>query len=216
MTLPLNKITLVFADDQPVARAGIQKILSQADDIEIIGEAQDGYEAQQMVAALRPRILLLDLKMPGPHPAELNRWVRENFPDTMTLVLTAHDCDQYLAGMIDSGTAAYLTKSDSESNLIEAIRRAARGVIYFEEEQTTRAQRWRKEVGDKWLRLSEREREVLKLITHGEDNKTIASALSIGVKTVECHITSILSKLELNSRQKAASWMSKNYPDELA
>ena len=128
MTPPLNKITLIFADDEPVARAGIRKILSQADDIEIIGEAQDGYEAQKMVAALRPRILLLDLKMPGPRPAELDRWVRENFPDTLTLVLTAHDRDQHLAGMIDSGAAAYLTKSDSESKLIEAIRRAARGV----------------------------------------------------------------------------------------
>lgn len=215
MTPPLNKITLIFADDEPVARAGIRKILSQADDIEIVGEAQDGYEAQKMVAILHPLILLLDLKMPGPRPAELDRWVRENFPDTMVLVLTAHDRDQYLAGMIDSGAAAYLTKSDSESKLIEAIRRAAGGVIYFEEEQITRAERWNKEVGAKWIKLTEREREILRLIARGEDNNSIACALSITAKTVECHITSVLKKLEVNSRLKAASWMSINYPDEI-
>lgn len=215
MTIPSNKITLIIADDEPVARSGIRSILSQADDIEVIGEAQDGYEAQQMVAELRPRILLLDLRMPGPRPAELEKWVRENYPETDTLVLTAHDRDAYLADMMSAGVAGYITKGASEDRLIGAIRRAAQGTIYFDEEQISRAAHWNEEAGNKWKKLTEREREVLRHMAQGTDNKAIASALSITAKTVECHVTSILKKLELKSRQKAAAWMSANFPDEM-
>jgi len=90
-------ITLVLADDHPVAREGVRGMLARAPDIRIIGEAQDGNEAMGLVASLQPRILLLDLKMPRIPSFEVERWVRENHPETVTLVLTAHDRDVYLA-----------------------------------------------------------------------------------------------------------------------
>ncbi|OIN88311.1 MAG: hypothetical protein AUJ21_11145 [Anaerolineae bacterium CG1_02_58_13] len=210
-----TKITLLLADDEPVARAGIRSILLQAGDIEIIGEAQDGFEVQRMVAELRPRILLLDLRMPGPRPHELEKWMRENYPETVTLVLTAHDRDTHLARMMEAGVAGYLTKDVTEDTLIDRIRSTAQGTIHFDEEQTARAARWNEEVGKKWESLSEREREVLKLLALGAQNRFIASELSITAKTVESHVTSILKKLELKSRQKAAAWMSANFPDEV-
>ena len=215
MTASGKKIRLILADDEPVARAGIRAILSQANDIEVVGEAQDGFEAQRMVAELRPRILLLDLKMPGPRPAELEKWVRENYPETDTLVLTAHDRDAYLVDMMSAGVAGYLTKSASDIQLIDAIRRTAQGTIYFDEEQISRAAHWNEEAGNKWKKLTEREREVLRHMAQGTDNKAIASTLSITAKTVEYHITHILEKLGVDSRQQAAVWMTANFPDEV-
>ncbi|PIV28800.1 MAG: DNA-binding response regulator [Anaerolineae bacterium CG03_land_8_20_14_0_80_58_20] len=215
MTASGKKIRLILADDEPVARAGIRAILSQANDIEVIGEAQDGFEAKRMVAELRPRILLLDLRMPGPRPAELEKWVRENYPETVALVLTAHDRDAYLANMIDAGVSGYLTKSASDFQLIDALRRTAQGTIYFDEEQISRAAHWNEEVGNKWKKLTEREREVLQLLAQGADNKAIASELSITARTVESHVAHILAELEVDSRQKAALWMVANFPDEM-
>lgn len=92
-------ITMLIADDHSVARAGIRRILEEDPSLEIVGEAEDGHEARKMVDELRPDVLLLDLKMPGPRPAEIERWVRTNYPDIVTLVLTAHDRDIYLAEM---------------------------------------------------------------------------------------------------------------------
>src|SRR5574341_1469328 len=122
-------ISLLLTDDDPIVRAGIRAVLSKATDIKIVGEARDGFEAQQLVGRLRPKILLLDLKMPGLSAAELEKWVRENYPDTITLVLTAHDRDAHLAGMMEAGAAGYMSKGESAERLIGAIRRAAQGEI---------------------------------------------------------------------------------------
>ncbi len=210
---PKRRITLVLADDEPVVRAGLCTLLSQSGEIEVIGEAQDGFETQRLVAELHPQILLLDLKMPGPRPAELERWVRENHPKTVTLILTAHDRDAYLAGMMDAGAAGYLSKNASADRLVNAIRRAAQGTIIFDEEQISRAARWKENVSQKWESLSERERQVLRLVGCGEHNQTIAASLCITPKAVEKHLTSIYRKLGLNSRGEAIIWWEKNGGD---
>ena len=211
MIKPPDKITLLLADDDPIARAGIRSLLSQA----VIGEAQDGFEAQRLVAELRPRILLLDLKMPGPRPAELEKWVRENYPYTDTLVLTSHDRNAYLTSMMDSGAAGYLSKGESADQLISAIRRAAQGEIIFDDSQISRADDWRKEVGEKLNRLTPKEKRVLELLAQGLDSKSIADSLDISVKTVSYHITNLLSKLNVSSRQEATIWALKHLSDDL-
>src|SRR5215211_5398811 len=114
-------ITVLLADDHPVAREGVRRILANAADISIVGEAQNGKEVKELVAKLHPTILLLDLIMPETSPFEIEKWVRENYPETGTLVLTAHDRDYYLAGMINAGVAGYLDKSERAENLIAAI-----------------------------------------------------------------------------------------------
>ncbi len=207
-------ITLVIADDHPITRTGIREILSKTDDIQIVGEAQDGFEAQKLVEQLLPQVLLLDLKMPGPRPAEIEKWVRTHHPQTNTLVLTAHDRDIYLASMIDAGAAGYLKKNETSDRLISAIRRVAGGNTLFTYDQLSRARRWREGVGKKWKELTPREREILLILAQGFDNVRIANMLNITAKTVAFHITNILGKLELNSRQEVMAWVQKNLSDD--
>lgn len=209
-------ITLVFADDHPIARAGIRAVLSAAPDIGIIGEAENGVEVQHLVAQLRPQILLLDLKMPGPPPAEIERWVRTNYPETATLVLTAHDRDEYLVEMMEAGAAGLLSKDTSGARLIGAIRRVANGEILFDNHQLGRAQRWRKAVGEKWASLNEREQQILQLLAQGIDRAEVAKPLEIVPRTVDYHIAKILKKLGVKSLKDAISWMHEHLPDSLA
>lgn len=199
-------ISVLLADDHPVTRAGIRAILEKAPDIQVVGEAQDGTEAQELVVQLYPRILLLDLQMPGPRPVEIEKWVRANCPETITLVLTAHDRDAYLADMIETA-AGFIIKGTPAENLVAAIRRAARGEILFNGEQRSRAYRWREKVGKKWDSLTERERQILIWVAKGKTDKEIAQELQIKVKTVSNHICNILNKLNIDSRIEAALWV---------
>ena len=210
-----KKITLILADDEPVVRAGIRALLSQAEDIEVIGEAENGYQVQQMVADLQPQILLLDLKMPGPRPAELERWVRENHPKTTTLVLTGHGRDALLSQMMEAGVSGYLTKDISSDALVNHIRIAAHGQNAFDPGQEEQAERWRAEVGAKWERLTDREREILKWIALGAQNRFISSEFELSEQTVKNHVSNILKKLEVDSRQQASLWMNAHFPEEL-
>jgi two-component system nitrate/nitrite response regulator NarL len=208
------KITIVIADDEEFARAGIREILLQVNDFEVIGEAKDGFEVRDLIPKLRPRILLLDYKMPGPRASEQEKWVRENYPETLVLVLTAHNRDAYLTKAMDAGMAGFLLKNENTEQLIFAIRRAAEGTVYFSDEQIERAHQWKQAVETKWESLSQREREVLHHLALGEDNKSIASSLSISLKTIEFHTTNILKKLGLGSRDEAIVWMLKHQPDD--
>ncbi len=210
-----RKITVLVSDDYPIARAGIRSILESAPDMFVIGEAQDGNEAQRLVAELHPKILLLDLKMPGSSAVEIGKWVRTNYPETITLGLTAHDRDFYLASTMDAGAAGYLTKNERGENLIAAIRRAAGGESLFTQEQLERVRLWRENAGGKWQSLTGREQKILKMLSDGSNNTDIAKAIGITPKTVAYHITNILEKLEVHSRQEAAAWVHRNLPDNL-
>ena len=202
-----DEIRVLLADDHPVTRAGMRAILEDAPDMQIVGEAKDGIEAERMVADLCPDILLLDLVMPGPRPSEIEAWVRTHYPETITLVLTAHDRDAFLADMVEAGAVGFVTKEEAPDRLVEAIRRAARGEVLFDSEQLTRARRWREEVGERWESLTEREQEVLALVAQGKSNGEIAERLCVTEKTVEKHVSNVLGKLELSSRTEAAMWV---------
>lgn len=210
-----GKISVLLADDEPVARAGIRSLLAQAEDIEVVGEAEDGFAVQQLVETLHPRILLLDLKMPGPRSADLERWVRENHPTTTTLVLTGHGRDALLSQLMDAGVAGYLTKDVTSETLVNHIRIAARGRKVFNPGQTEQAEHWKAEVGVKWESLTKREREILIWVALGAQNRFIADKFSLSEQTVKNHVTNILKKLEMDSRQHASLWMTTHFPEEL-
>ena len=194
-------ISLVLADGNSTSRAGIRAILNAAQDMKIVGEAEDGITARELVERLHPKILLLEVKMPGLRSVELEKWVHVHCPETVTLILTAYDRDVYLAEMIGAGASGYLTANEPLERLIDAIRRAAHGEKLFTKEQYDRALNWQETVGKKWAKLTEREREVLKLLMKGLDNATIAGLLVIKPKTVALHVSNILSKLDVATRQ---------------
>ena len=162
-----EKITVLLADAHPVTREGIRKILEQTADICVVGEAKDWIEAEKLVSELRPKVLILDLIMPGPRPSEIEKWVRENYPETITLILTAHDRDAYLAQMMDAGAAGYLSKNESGERLVSAIWRVVKGANIFDEQQLARARRWKNEIEIRLKSLTQREREILGLVAEG-------------------------------------------------
>lgn len=209
-----SKITILFADDEPLARAGIRGLINQANDMKIVGEAHDGFEVQELIPKLHPKILLLDYQMPGPRAYQLEKWVRENYPETTTLILTAHDRDAYLAAMIDSGVAGYLLKDEKAEQLLGAIRRAAHGEILFDQRQFARATQWREEVRNKLNQLTPRERKMLELLKSGLDNKAIAQRLEVSTKTVMYHMTNLFRKIQVKNRQEATLWAMKHLHDD--
>jgi DNA-binding NarL/FixJ family response regulator len=199
-------ITILIADDHPTWIAGVRSIIHKASDMRVVGEVEDGDQIKQKVAELQPNVLLLDLVMPHHKPAELERWVCENYPEIITLVITAHDRDAYLAGMMDAGAAGYLDKKMRANDMLAAIRRAAHGEFLFDKAQMKRARNWREDVGKKWESLSTREREVLQLLTEGDDNQKIAEMLGISINTVEKHLKNVYEKLGATSRIEAVHW----------
>jgi two-component system, NarL family, nitrate/nitrite response regulator NarL len=206
-------ITIVLADNHPVVRAGLRALLSEAPDLQIVGEAENGNEAQQLVRQLRPRILLLDLKIPGLSPTKLGKWVRAHSPETVTLALTAQNQEAYLANLIDAGFVGLLSQETSAEKLIEAVRGAAQGEILFDEQQLDQAQQWRAVAGEKWKGLSRRQKQVLQLMAQGVRKKEVVTRLEIGMSAVGFHIVGLLKKLKFKSMLDAVCWLHKYFPD---
>jgi len=208
-----QNISVLLVDDHPPIRAGIRAMIEKTSDMCVVGEAENGDEARRLLVELRPKIILLDLVMPGFSPSAFEKWARENYPETITLVLTSHDRDAYLAGMMEAGAAGYLDKSIREEGLMDAIRRAAYGENLFDEGQKLRAQRWRGDIEKKWNSLSKREREILRLLAMSATNKFISRDLQISSKTVDKHLARIYKKLAVSSRAEAALWGSEHGRD---
>ena len=214
MTVKIQKkISVLIVDDHPPLRAGVRAMLEKTSDIYVVGEAENGDEARRLLDEMRPNIILLDLKMPNFSPSVFEKWARENYPETITLVLTAHDRDAYLANMIDAGAVGFLDKETRAEQLIEAIRRAASSENLYDEMQKKRARKWHEEVETKWNSLSEREKRVLRLLVEGMSNKDISSNLCISAKTVDKHLERIYQKLEVTSRAKSVLWGTEHMGD---
>jgi len=199
-------IRVLIVDDHPLVRQGVQAMLAQAPDIEVVGEAADSTEAMALVEQLRPDVVLLDVEMPGPRAWEVEAWIRQQYPDIVGLVLSAHNRDAYLAEMMDAGVVGYLDKQLPAPQLVQAIRRAAQGECLFAVEQFRRAHRWRAEVQARWQRLSPREKEVLHALAQEASTREIAHQLRISPQTVNTHICKLIRKLEVKNRAEAVAW----------
>lgn len=208
-------ITVLLADNRPLARVGFRTLLENAPDIQIVGDSENGEETKDLVAKLQPMVLILGLKMPETPPRQLGKWMRENHPETITLAVTAYDHDAYLFEMINAGLSGVLSETEPGENLIAAIRRAVRGENLLTPEQTQRALNWNRDTGKKWESLTKRERQTLALIEEGLGNNSISERLSVNLKTTEQYVSSILKKLNVTSRYEAGLWFTKNMPKEL-
>ena len=199
-------IRVVIADDHRVVRDGLCYLLSQEPDMEVAGEAGDGRQAVNVVAATRPDVLLLDLLMPGLDGHGVLAALQQAPHRPAVVVLTSATDDEHLVRAVHVGATSYLLKSASAEDVIAAVRSAAAGTASLSPElltQFTQALR-RPAPPDPLQPLSPRERDVLRLIAQGHSNRQIARELAIGEETVKTHVRGILTKLGLQDRVQAA------------
>lgn len=199
-------LRLLLADDHAVVRSGLRMLLEAQPDFEIVGEAESGRQAVEMVKDLKPNAVLMDIQMPDLNGIEATKLIRENSPETRVLALTMHEDDHYFFEMLQAGASGYVLKRAAPDELVQAIRTVCRGEVFLyptmakrlvsdylkrsDEEEKTKA----------YSDLTDREQEVLTLIAEGLSNAEIANQLYISVKTVDRHRENIMRKLNMHSR----------------
>ena len=193
-------LRVLIADDHALVRAGVRGLLAAAPEMEVVGEAADGAEALRLTRERRPNVLVLDLNMPGLDGFEVLRRVRIEAPGVRVLVLTLDDDPRSVQRAVRDGADGYVLKDAIAQDLIAAVRRVATGGGAFDGgAQDALRDAARGGPDDPIERLTAREREVLRRIAEGLANKEIASALHIGVRTVETHRANLLRKLGMRS-----------------
>jgi DNA-binding NarL/FixJ family response regulator len=209
-------IRVILCDDQEIVTEGLQLILSTAGQIEVVGIAHDGVEAVDLVAKYRPEVVLMDLKMPILNGIQATRQIRERFPETRVLVLTTYDDDEWVFDAVRAGAAGYLLKDTPREQLIAAIKGTADGATHVDPNVAGKLfNRIAKPgmAGGHGARpvstnvaadLSEREREVLRLLADGLANSEIAERLHLSKGTVQNYVSNILLKLDVTDRTQAA------------
>ncbi len=210
----MTRTRVLVVDDHPLLRQGLRKVLELEGGFEVVGEAGSGEDALQMARRHQPRVILMDINLPGINGIEATRLIRGEMPDISILALTIHEDDQYVMEMMRAGASGYLLKDVDPGSLVEAINAAARGEAYISPGVAGKVFGALSRMGqaqDGWNReLTPREREVLDLIAQGYGNQKIAALLAISEKTVKNHVTSILRKLEVNDRTQAAVYALKH------
>jgi two-component system response regulator NreC len=203
----MNKIRILLADDHPMVRSGLIKLLEPFKEFIIIGEASDGEEAVAMTKKLEPDVVIIDLSMPKLSGVEATKIIRKNFPSAKVLVLTMYDNEEYVYQILKSGAGGYMLKNSGRDELAAAIRAVARGDRFFSPrvseivmEAYLRKSEARDDLplNDDDLPLTKREREILQYIADGFNNSQIAEKLFISARTVETHRTNIMQKLDIH------------------
>lgn len=202
----MSKIRVLVADDHALVREGISALLRISSDIEVVGEAADGIEAIEKARKLKPDIVLMDVGMPRLGGLEATLELRKTEPDIRILVLTQYDDKEYIARFLKAGVSGYLLKKAVGNELVNAIRAVQRGEIYLFSSVAAEVvagylgRDKRPVEEDLYEKLTDREKQVLKLIAEGYSHKEIAGCLNISSKTVIAHQTNISEKLDIHSR----------------
>jgi DNA-binding NarL/FixJ family response regulator len=200
-----GKYKVVIAEDHTILREGLRALLSASADFEIVGEAEDGRSAIQCVEKVKPDLVLMDLSMPRMNGMEALREIKKLRPETKVLALTVHKAEEYVLATLAAGADGYVLKDATHTELVMAIKSVLMGkrylspgisekVIegYLEGRRTLKSR-------SPWDTLTQREREILKLVAEGYKNKDIADYLCISVKTVETHRANLMKKLDLHN-----------------
>jgi DNA-binding NarL/FixJ family response regulator len=202
----MPKIRVLLADDHALLREGIRALLTSSGEIEVVGEAQDGREAIDRTIALSPEVVLLDVAMPGLGGLEAALEIRRQKPDVKILVLTQYDDAAYVRRFLKVGVSGYILKKAAGAELVSAIRNVHRGGLVLDPAIAREAFEVRADsttgeaTEDPYESLTDREKQVLRLVAEGKSNKEVASLLDISVKTAMSHREHIFSKLGLHSR----------------
>ncbi|CCK24841.1 LuxR family two component transcriptional regulator [Streptomyces davaonensis JCM 4913] len=203
-------IRVLLADDQRLVRAGFRSILEDEDDIEVVGEAPDGQSAISACRELEPDVVLMDIRMPGMDGLEASRAIAgdERLASVKVVILTTFDLDDYVYGALRAGATGFLVKDTEPEELLQAVRVAARGDALISPSITRRliaefAGRVKSPEPDSRLgALTEREREVMRLVAAGLTNDEIAARLVLAPSTAKTHVSRIMSKLGARDRSQ--------------
>ncbi len=205
----MEKIRVLLAEDHVVVREGTRELIRREQDMEVVGEAGDGEEAIDLASKLRPDVVIMDIAMPKVNGIQATKRIKELYPTTAVLILTAYDNEQYIFALLDAGAAGYLLKNVRRSELIDAVRAVYAGESVLHPVVTRKVlERFRggkerlSEEGGSGV-LSEREMEVLRLAGKGISNKDIAKELVVSARTVQAHLGNIFNKLGVGSRTEA-------------
>lgn len=201
-----HKMRVLIADDHALVREGIAAFLKLCDDIEVVGEASDGLEAIEKTGKFHPDIVIMDINMPKLGGLETTIEIKKMWPDTKVLVLTQYEDKEYITRFLKAGVSGYLLKKAVGSDLITGLRAISRGELYLYSSIATEVvARYlhgnsKAEMEDPYEKLTDREKQVLKLVAEGYTHKEVADMLSISVKTVIAHQTNIGEKLGIHTR----------------
>ncbi len=200
---------ILLCDDQAVIRDGLEMLLTLEKDFQVVGSAQDGQEALELVAKKSPDLILMDLKMPGMNGIEATREIRKKYPDIKILVLTTYDEDEWVFDAIRAGASGYLLKDTPRQKIMEAIRGTVEGKSFVDPAVAGKllnqvASNQTQPASILTDKLTERELDVLRLLAKGMTNTDIAGTLHLSEGTVRNHVSAILEKLSVSDRTQAA------------
>jgi DNA-binding NarL/FixJ family response regulator len=202
----MSSIRILIADDHAIVREGVRALLTLSDDITVVGEAANGHEAVELARSLSPDVILMDIAMPGLGGLEATIEIRKDNPHAKILVLTQYEDREYIRRFLKAGVSGYVLKKAAGSELTSAIRAVNRGGLVLDPEIAREAMREQAGSGasgrtaDPYDTLTDREKQVLKLVAEGHSNKEVAQLLDISVKTAMSHREHIMQKLDLHSR----------------
>jgi DNA-binding NarL/FixJ family response regulator len=207
----MNKIRVLVVDDHPIVREGICALLAVVGDIEVVGEAANGSEAIDMTRELQPDVVLMDIAMPIMGGLEATRRICREFPRIKVLILTQYDDKEYVLPVIEAGATGFVSKAAASSELIAGIRSVHRGDSYLSPPAAKLlVEGYRYKAGsrakDPYDQLTDRERDILKLMAEGHTNQEIADILVISRKTVEGHKTNLMAKLDIHNRTELVKY----------
>ena len=203
----MDPIRVLIADDHPVFRFGISALLSAEPDMAVVGEATSGEEALALALRERPNVVLMDLQMPGGSGIDAIREIVAASPTTNILVVTLFEDDDSVFAALRAGARGYVLKDTDEDEMIRAIRAVGNGEAIFSPAVAKRVLAYfavsRREAPQLFPTLTEREREILRLLAQGKSNPAIAAELFLSPKTVANHLSNIFGKLQVADRAEA-------------
>ncbi len=202
----MDKLRILIVDDHGIVRAGIRSLLEGQSDIEVVGEASGGEEAIEKAMRLRPELVLMDIAMPGMNGIEATQRIKKDLPDVSVLVLSMHDDEEFFFPVLRAGASGYILKEAEPQELLYAIRTVHQGQVFLSPTVATAllegfVEATPEQLEESYGTLTRREKEVLKLAASGQNNREMAEALFLSIRTVEKYRQAVMHKLGLARRE---------------